>query len=538
MHFDACDRLVAQANDQDPTLRAQPNVGRGVGFGLGLALALAVFLAAEGWVIATAVAPAHDSRRFIAYAERIGTAPLLDVLRSEFDHPGYPLVLAGVFRIGRAIGLAAPYDLLLLARLFSVACGGTILILVCRTMRDFSNARVALAATFSLALLPRPLWVFADVLSDPLHALLWIAGALCAARGLERRQLRPFAGCAIFGALAYTVRVDALTLPAAVCGALLLCALLPGMRRSFGLGRLFAAGAIVLGGAALELTAFTAIYGQPSPKPSFEIFLSFVPSSASGFELGPARGTAVCAAVFYTDRPEVLRAFFESFSLLAQSLQFVHVGSFALASILTARRKSARPAAALFIAVVVVQWVAVALVGREVGYSDARYFLAIVPLAVGFGATSIRLFSPPENPVTSRARKLECSLGALLVCSSLAASAPSLAGRRLHDGSHGLIAAGRWVAAHAEPGATIYDPYFFPSWLEELSARRVAEVVPRATSRDKPHYVIAQEGDLKRLTAIRNAVESERGERVASFPRHEGSAELEVHVWRFIAPLE
>ncbi|HLU48166.1 MAG TPA: hypothetical protein VK116_08780, partial [Planctomycetota bacterium] len=212
-----------------------------------LGLALAIYLIAQAGVLFFAVSPGADSSRFIAFAERLRSEAFFDVLRSEEDHPGYPLFLYGIFSVARWMGIDSASHLLLLAELASVAAGTLILILIHRTLASLSGPRAAAAATFSLALLPRPLWIFADVLSDPLHALFWVAGACAALVGLRDCRVRPFVVAGLFGALAYAIRPEALTLLATILCALVMVALHPESRRAWGMGRLVSAGGAVAG---------------------------------------------------------------------------------------------------------------------------------------------------------------------------------------------------------------------------------------------------------------------------------------------------
>ncbi len=72
---------------------------------LPLAVILTVYVAVQAYVIGHSVIPARDGSRYLRFALRLETEPWRDVLRTEVDHPGYPVAAYTAFRLGDAVGL-------------------------------------------------------------------------------------------------------------------------------------------------------------------------------------------------------------------------------------------------------------------------------------------------------------------------------------------------------------------------------------------------------------------------------------------------
>src|SRR5687767_757484 len=183
---------------------------------------LILYAGIQAALIATRVAPARDGERYIRQALALDGKPAGEVIRQSGDHPGYALLLHGAFRAGRALGLESPRSLVLLAQVVSAACGLVLIVLAYLAARMVLGLTAATAGIVAFVLLPRPANHLSDVLSDPLHAALWMSAAFLVMVGIRRMRILPFFLGGLAAGLAYWARIDALTLPASTGASLAL----------------------------------------------------------------------------------------------------------------------------------------------------------------------------------------------------------------------------------------------------------------------------------------------------------------------------
>lgn len=494
---------------------------------------LALQVAVGGFLVLRSVCTAPDSERYLIYAERLSQEPWGDVLRSSVDHPGYPVLLCAALTLGDALGCDSPASRLLVGQSLTVVLGLVLVTAAWIALRRLWGPRTAWFSVATFALLPRPARLGADVLSDVLHAGLWLLAAGAAIRGLEQRRARPFLAAGVAGSLAYTVRVDAITFPAALAGAACLVAARREWREGWSLPRAAGAAGLFLLPLLSTLVGFVLVYGKISPKPSFSVLLDLSWADAGAAVTGPA-SALLARPIVLGDPPGLVAALGHSFNRLLLYLQYIHL-ALALVAIPVVLRRRSPPGTALVLAAALVYWLLIAAIQVRLRYVEGRYFLPVLPLLVGLGMHGFQALAPRLVGLPWVGRRAAWLLRPertlpLLLAVSLALSLPSVVRRRPHADYSGIVSAGHWIARHAEPDATVHDPYFFASWMGDFRDRTVEEVAP--ADRRTPHYIIAEDQDRQLLPGLPELITTGRVREVAAFRRRPRSREPDIRVWR------
>jgi hypothetical protein len=184
---------------------------------------------------------------------------------------------------------------------------------------------------------------------------------------------------------------------------------------------------------------------------------------------------------------------------------------------------------------VVVYWLLLGALEFQAGYMTGRYFLPALPLVVGLGMYGVdqlgRFLGTRTRAGGSRGQfRARLFLYGAVFAGSLAVSLPSLFGRRLHQNYLGVLEAGKWIARHGEPAAAVFDPYFYPTYVEGLGKRAIREV-PSA-SEPSPWYAILQDRDLEDFPELSRLITKGQAVEVADFLRSPRSEKPSVRVYR------
>jgi hypothetical protein len=211
-------------------------------------------------------------------------------------------------------------------------------------------------------------------------------------------------------------------------------------------------------------------------------------------------------------------------SRAAQEVQVVHLVLAGMTAAGALRVFRLRPAGAFLLSVHLTYLVVLVLLDLRAGYLSGRYFFPLVPFWTGFGMYGLAsLFEQYRRG----SRLGWISLGIVL---SLAASLPSLLKGRDHASSQGTLEAGQWLKGQMVAGDTLYDPYFYPSFLAGLRDRALPDPLPKSEGHD--HYVIIDERELSRKKDVEKLVDEKRLEEVEGFQRAEENGRKPVHVYR------
>jgi len=476
-----------------------------------------VYAAVHATLISGKLCPSRDGTRYLKYALRLETEPWKEVFRTSVDHPGYPVFLSLVFSAARTLGLSSPAEEILLSEGCTALVGLIFVVVAFAVLKRLWGLIPAWGGMLSFVLLPRPAWVFSDVLSDSLHALFWMSSAAMVLRGIELGSPSRLFAAGILAALAYWVRVDALTLLSSVAIASLSIFLTkPGdgvwPRRKAALALFL----FTLSSSA-GVGAFVAVIGKLSTKPVSEIFV-----------LGPepclSAGQLVLAVTTPPGTASILASIWHLMSRAAQEVQGVPLVLAGMTAVAALRASPLRPRGVFLLSAHVTYLVVLVLVDLRAGYLSGRYFLPLVPFWTGFG-----MYGLVNIPRRLQRGSIPgwVSLGLAL---SLAASLPSLLKGRDHASFQEVLQAGQWIKEQMAAQDTLYDPYFYPSFLAGLRGRVVADPLPPPGGHD--HYVIIEERDIPRKEEVGKLVAAKRLEKVREFGRTMEDARREVHVYR------
>ena len=480
-------------------------------------LILLAYLVVEASVIWTTVSPARDGGRYVTYAKRLMEEPWSEVLETSIDHPGYPVLLWGAFELGAIVGLEQPIHRVRLAQTVSVLAGLAFLIGAAIYLRRVHGDLVACCGLAALAFLPRPAWLLADVLSDPTYAAFWMLAAAALVTGLETRRTLPFAVAGLLGALAYFVRVDALTLPATL-GATLFASWLfqeplasargasqssDSPRQAWTLLRGLGVACLFLVAFSTAIAGFFLIYGKLSPKPIANVLFGGVlraPFGGSDFS-----EALLAAALIPVEERSALTAAYRYLKVIGQQVQFAHLGIAGLALAADTLRRRLDPSHIFSATTFFLFFALFVTLELAVGYADGRYLLPVLPVLVGYsmqGALQLGarvLASATVGPI-------------LLLLVSLMFSLPSLTKRNLHESHAELLAAGAWLEKRLDEEDSVFDLYFWPTYLRGLSEQRSTS--PEPPDETGQHFLLVRVGDLAAEPRIRQLIESGRTETV------------------------
>lgn len=219
---------------------------------------LVLLLLAAGlraWLFCNTEVAARDSIGFIQIAWRLQHQPWVTVLNEHCgQHPGFPALLLLVSVPVRYFfhgpdALVMQYS----AQLTSALAGTLLVIPMFYLGRELFSRTAGFWASVLFQVLPASCRVLSDGLSEATFLLFAATALYFAVRGLRGRSPWLFAGCGLFGALAYLTRPEG-ALIVGVTGVVLLAAqAVPGWRRRWA----------NLAACAASLTLVTAVVGSP-----------------------------------------------------------------------------------------------------------------------------------------------------------------------------------------------------------------------------------------------------------------------------------
>jgi hypothetical protein len=160
------------------------------------------------------VTPARDMVRYVEAADMLRTLPLRDAVRSMDCHPLYPAALSGAQSLlWQFFGLSGPMSWVAAGEV--VGIGSYILFLLTAYAVGLKtlSRQAAFWGCAIVALLPRQVSYSVDVLTDSLHAWLWIT-CLYFLMSVERpNPAWRFGLAGLFAGFAFWTRAEAMLLP-------------------------------------------------------------------------------------------------------------------------------------------------------------------------------------------------------------------------------------------------------------------------------------------------------------------------------------
>lgn len=509
--------------------------------GLLAIMALSSALHAAG--MARTELPAQDGLKFLRIARQFQAQPWIDVIRGSDQHPLYPAAVAAVEPLVAAAigpgpvawrlaaqGVSAIASVLLLAPLFGLA-------------RGLFDERTARVACLLYAVLPLPGEVGHDTLSDP---LAWLLFATALHLGLRAwNEARPWLGlgAGVAAGLGYWTRPEVAVVAGVVLGLLAARAVAGIVRdrdhRIVLSGAWARSPAAVMGAAFLALVGlYAAIKGEVSEKLALRraagvssrhdatrrVAHALPPGlDDSRWDFSPKEESRRPVS----PRPGMLGAIEKAGMAWVEAMGWVlaPLVCWGAARVRAGRGRFVAAAYALAFGAVLVRHAA------GLGYLSGRHTVTLVIAGLPWAAAGVvdvgrRLaggLAPTPAPWRRRA-----------VLASLLLVGVMLQARPAHAGRWGHLAAGRWLAEHAEPGAAVLDTR---GWAAFASGCRAYDPwhVRQAFTDSRLAYVVIGEDELRapsRRAATWRAVLAHGAEPVAAFPARPEGREAAVRVFR------
>lgn len=181
---------------------------------IGLLLILAILV--QGWGIARNAVPAQDAINFLQFARQLDRHSVVDTLRSNSQHPLYPLLVWLNHRLFG--GILGPDGIGWLRSAQMVAAMAAVLLVVpmYRAGVRLANPSLATGATALFTMLPFAARMGADALSDSTYLFFMLLGFWTTTEFLLSHRAHWLTATGLSVGLAYLARPEALFLPAAL----------------------------------------------------------------------------------------------------------------------------------------------------------------------------------------------------------------------------------------------------------------------------------------------------------------------------------
>lgn len=542
-----------------------------------LAILVLVAVLPRALAVLTAVAPARDSFRFIRAAQTFDSQPFLDAVRSINVHPLYPLGLLFTRKLFTAVTqIDGAYAWFYAGQLFSVVGYVAFLIASYAAGSLLWNRRIALWGCLGISIVPRQVFYAADVLSDSLHAALWMSAFAFMVFGWKRRSSSWLAMSGFLAALAYLTRVEAVLLPLTFIAGILTCQVVPSWRLPWLLWVRLAASfliaeaalavpyALTIGNLSPRSTAMVVVGAQVNPTP----LITQVPEPPPVTEEQQVKETSPPAspAVTQSHEPEPLQTIsvvdlvpreythregYERAPLWLAVLQLgKEIGqetrgwllALAVLALATRKRTQVSMPEGLFVLFAIAGcWAMLVLLRMRAGFIAGRYMTPVLPLLSMYAMTGVEsawhllknMRRLPWERSLADSGLTRLRIGFLTAVVLLAAGILCVPGwfKPLHRYRFGHMLASAWLRNHTEPTDVIFDTAgassFFADrhcWtpdgpVEAHLLPRYAVIDPTTVYRD----------DYSMYNAVR--LVNERGKLVATFPRRQGSSEIGIFVF-------
>lgn len=519
---------------------------------------LAAALHAAG--IARSSLPAQDGLKFIRVARALQTGPWADVVRSTDQHPLYPALVAVVEPIVSAVVGRGPDTWRLAAQLVAAAAAVGLLWPLHGLTQALFNRRVADLAALGFVLLPLPMAVGHDTLSDSLALLAFVGSLRLGLAVLQGAGWPAAVGCGLVAGLGFLARPEVAAAPMAVVAV--------GAPRRFprGLASAVPWSAARLATLAVVFLAMVGSYGLVKGEVSGKLALrnaaSLQPRTAPPRprDVRPAshmlpRGLDDPRWDFSPkDEPpappsrsvwEVARGLALEWS---EGLGWV-LALFAVWGTVRDRTVRARLKALgddpdpdrlgrwLVVAYLVPFTLLLARHELRMGYLSHRHVLTLVLLSLPWAAAGVFVCAARAGELL-RLRPAVARAGVLAMLVLAVGTGGALQARPSHSSRWGHRQAGEWVASHARPGDAVLDTR---GWAAFVSGVRSYDYwhVRQALTDSRLAFIVVGDDELRSKTpraATLNALLAHAAEPVAAFSDHRGSMDVGVRVFRFHRP--
>jgi hypothetical protein len=468
-------------------------------------LLLLLLLLAGGiraWLIGHTEVMARDGVGFVRYAWQLQSQPWPDVLRENPHPPLYPLtVLALSFPVRHFLPDNDPVAMQLSAQLVTALAGGLLVIPMFFLGRELFDRRVGFGAALLFQCLPVGARLLSDAMSEGIFLLLIATALLLSVRAFRTGSATRFGLIGLCGGLAYLARPEGALVVVATGLVLLGLQAAPAQRRSW--RQVVTCGASLILAAVAVGSPYAAVIQRFSNKVTTQSILQNAcaepPARLQTPASWPACATGLTAALATYDADSLHWGFVgrQLWCLGAVGREIIKGYHYlawvpALAGLWWFRgRFREEPAAWVVWLLVLLHGVGLWRVAHAVGYIADRHSLLIVMsglfwavAAVGKAGDWLATVGPRcfGRPVSGSAWSLALLLG--LVGTGLPKTLEPL-----HSNRAGFHAAGLWLAAHAQPGDRIMDPF---CWSEYYAGQVFREAHYRVdfAAGPLPRYVV------------------------------------------------
>jgi hypothetical protein len=505
--------------------------------------------------------PAQDGLKFLRIARAFQTQPWADVVRGTDQHPLYPALVALAEPAVASWAGHGPDTWRVAAQLVSTLAALVLLFPLHGLTRTLFGERVADLAALGFVLLPGPMAVGHDTLSDSLALCAFLVALRLGLAALSRESWRAAVGCGFAAGIGFLARPEVLVVPCAVLAAgawkaLLERAYAPKLRglapRLAGVAVMFLAmvgGYALVKGEVSEKLAMrsSATLGTKTVRPPKAVRppRQWLPKGLDDprWDFSPKEEPR---EVPRRGVGEVLKDLAFQWS---EGLGWVLV-IFAVWGIVRdgfirdrlAAEGGERPdldgnGRRLVIAYLVLFTAVLVRHELRMGYLSHRHTLTLVLVSLPWAAAALDLCAR-RAAERFRLDRRRARLAGVVVLTAAVGTGVWLQMKPPHPSRWGHWAAGRWLVEHAEPGEAVLDTR---GWAAFVSGRPSYDYwhVRQALTDAHLAYVVVGDDELRaksRRAGTLRAVLAYAAEPVAGFPERRGGHDVGVRVYRFQSP--
>ncbi len=480
---------------------------------LRLAVLALVSVAAHGWLLGHTALTARDSLGFARLAmcfENPSAAPpfengrpknTLDHIREAEHPPGFPLAVWAVdVALQRVSSRPAPDRVLLAAQLANAIAAALLVIPTYLIGRMLFTRNVGFAAALLFQVLPVPLRITSDGLTEGVYLLATGVSIMLAVRAVRRPGIGAFLLCGLATGASYLVRPEGLMVAAGPGAVILYMGVSRLWPRDAAFGRFVA----LCVGVLLVSVPYMALIGKLTNKPTGTYLNPAGPPSAPLFKSGPAEfsGRTVTGAALFAEwwnqerdagKSRQLWALQAVFKEVSKSANYV-VWPLALFAVLALRRKFAtEPGLWVLVILVVCNLALLVYLAARVGYVSERHTVLLTMLACQLAAGGLPLLAAALGQLLPRVERLGVRITAASLLAALVAASLPFALKPMHPQREGHRRAGLWIANHITDNDAMIDPYNWAEWYAGRTLYRTSWNPPKS----KNNYVVLENDEVK-----------------------------------------
>jgi hypothetical protein len=503
--------------------------------------------------MARSILPAQDGLKFIRVAKAFHTQPWEDVVRGTDQHPLYPMLVSAVEPCLSLVIGHSPNAWRLSAQLVSAVASLLMVVAVHALATRLFSPTIANLAALGCVLLPLPMAVGHDALSDSLALCMVMTALWLGVLALEEGGVRWAIACGLAAGIGYLARPEVLVVPLAV-GLTDLVRCLANRRPLRAVSpRLASLGVVFLS----LVGTYSLIKGEVSEKLALRQFAAmarsrpqtapktrhWLPSGLDDpkWDFSPKEEPARA-------RLKTLRVLgdigFEMAEGLGWILPLFVVWGFVrdryIQAIVAEDETSPDPhkTGRLLIAVYLLLFLLI-LAQHEyrMGYLSSRHVLTLVIVCLPWAAAGIYVCAWRMAEVLRLGEEARRRWTIALVATCLLVSV-GVQLRGSHVSRWGHWAAGRWLARHARPGESVLDTRGWSAFVSGLPSYDYWHV-RQAFSDSSLSYVVVADDELNaesRRGQTLRALLAYAARPVAGFPAEERGEATSVWIYRYDRP--